>query len=300
MPGTRLVSRRTLAAHVTRLWAIVLIVAVGATVQVAAAQTPARIGIVLMHGKGGSPTQHVGSLASSLEEKGYLVANLEMPWSYRRSYDVPVADAVSEVESALDELRARGAVKLFVAGHSQGGLFALYFGGQHAVDGIIAIAPGGNVGSATYREKLGESVTQARKLVADGKGSDRARFLDFEGSKGTYVIVCAAAHYLNWFDPEGAMNEWTAVKSMNPKVPVLFIVPKNDYPPLQKAKQRLFDSLPRNPLTKLYEPDSSHLGAPANSVEEIERWITEVAARADSARQAAPAGGWSAEVGTPG
>lgn len=151
----------------------------------AAAQSgPPATGIVIMHGKGGSPAKHVADLASSLESKGYLVANLEMPWSARRDYDVSVAAAEQEVESALDRLRARGARKLFVAGHSQGGLFALYFGGRHPVDGVIAMAPGGNVGNQIFREKLGESVEQARKLVADGKGDEKTRLLDYEGAQG--------------------------------------------------------------------------------------------------------------------
>ena len=49
------------------------------------------IGVVIMHGKGGTPTKWVEPLASGLEQKGYLVANLEMPWSGRRDYDEDVA-----------------------------------------------------------------------------------------------------------------------------------------------------------------------------------------------------------------
>lgn len=274
-------------AAVRTLGALVLTVLVAVLPAAASAETP-RVGIVLMHGKGGTPTRHVGYLASALAEKGYLVANLEMPWSQKRSYDADVAAAVSQVEAELDRLRTQGATRLFVAGHSQGGLFALYFGGRHAVDGVIAIAPGGNVGSPTYREKLGASVAQARKLIAEGKGNDRASFLDFEGSRGTYAVVCTAADYLSWFDPEGAMNEALALRHINPEVPVLFIVPKGDYPALQNAKPQFFAALPRNPLTKLYEPDSSHLDAATASVDEIERWTAAVASR-DSPRQAMPA-----------
>lgn len=130
-------------------------------------------GIVIMHGKGGSPTKHVAELAAALEGDGFLVANLEMPWSGRRDYDVDVAAAENEVSKALAMLQQKGAGKVFVAGHSQGGLFALYYGGKYHVDGIIAIAPGGNVASATFREKLAESVGLARKLVADGKGQEK-------------------------------------------------------------------------------------------------------------------------------
>jgi pimeloyl-ACP methyl ester carboxylesterase len=272
--------------------ALVLAIIVATTIQPATAQSPPpRIGIVIMHGKGGSPTKHVADLVSSLEGKGYFVANLEMPWSGRRDYDVNVAGAEKEVESALDSLRAKGAVNLFVAGHSQGGLFALYFGGKHSVDGIVAIAPGGSVGSPIFREKLSESVEYARRLVADGKGNDKTRFLDFEGSKGTYPIVSTPANYLSWFDPDGAMNQSIAVQNVNPNIPVLFIGPKGDYPGLLKAKQPMFDALPRHPLTKLYEPDSNHLSAPSASLDEILRWTIEVANRANTALQGTSASG---------
>lgn len=249
----------------------------------AAQPSPGRIGIVVMHGKGGAPGQHVAALAAGLEEQGYLVANLEMPWSGRRSYDTPVPAAESEVVAALEQLRTHGAQHLFVAGHSQGGLFALYFGGRHPVDGVIAIAPGGNVAAQAFRQKLGGSVARARELIAAGKGDERTEFLDFEGSRGTYRVSCTAASYLSWFDPDGAMNELAAVRSMDPQVPVLFIVPRGDYPPLQAAKQAMFAALPPHPLTRLYEPDSSHLGAPAASLGEIARWTAQVAASRNTA-----------------
>src|SRR5688572_24239061 len=75
-----------------------------------------------MHGKGGLPDGAVLELALSLAEKKHLVANLEMPWSSRRDYDVDVEAGVKEVQRALEALRAKGASKVFVAGHSQGGL----------------------------------------------------------------------------------------------------------------------------------------------------------------------------------
>lgn len=243
----------------------------------AVAETGSRIGIVLMHGKGGSPAKHVSDLAIALEEQGLLVANLEMPWSGRREYDVNVSAAEQEVDVALNKLRDKGAKKLFVAGHSQGGLFALYFGSRHAVDGVIAIAPGGNVNSPAFREKLGESVALARKLIADGKGDEKTSLADFEGSKGTISVVTTPAAYLTWFDPEGAMNQTIAVQSMNPSVPVLYVAPANDYPGLLKVKQQMFDALPRNPKTRLYEPGSSHLNAPSASIKEIAEWTTAVA-----------------------
>jgi pimeloyl-ACP methyl ester carboxylesterase len=236
-----------------------------------------KIGVVVMHGKGGSPSKHVADLAASLQGQGFLVANLEMPWSGRRDYDVDVGTAVKEVEAALAALRDQGAEKLFVAGHSQGGLFALYFADQHAIAGIIAIAPGGNVASPAFREKLGDALEQARQLVAAGKGAEKTRLFDFEGSRGTYPIATSPASYLSWFDPDGAMNQTKAVRNLNPAVPVLFIAPSGDYPGLQRVKQQMFDALPKHPRSKLYEPDSSHLNAPSASAKEIAAWMTAVA-----------------------
>src|SRR3954470_18102869 len=78
----------------TTLAAAIIVVA-----QTSIAQVPSSaIGIVIMHGKGGSPAGHVSSLASSLEQKGYLVANLEMPWSGKREYNAGVEVAEKEVD----------------------------------------------------------------------------------------------------------------------------------------------------------------------------------------------------------
>jgi hypothetical protein len=64
---------------------------------------------------------------------------------------------------------------------------------------------------------------------------------------------------------------------------VLFIAPKNDYPALQRIKQMMFDALPKNALTRMYEPQSSHLDAPSASLDEIVRWTGEVAGASTAA-----------------
>ena len=234
------------------------------------------VGIVIMHGKGGSPNKHVYDLARKMKTNGYLVANIEMAWSGDRDYDVSVIDAESEVETALSSLREKGAKKVFLAGHSQGGTFALHFAGKHRVDGIICIAPGGNVGSKKFRKKLGSSVKRARKLVNEGKGNETIRLKDFEGKKGTYSIKTTPELYLTWFDPEGAMNTRRAARNANQEIPILWLVAKRDYPGLRKGNMRLFNILPRNPHTRLFEPNSDHRGAPSASANEIVRWISEV------------------------
>lgn len=259
--------------------ASLVLAALAAALPVSATAQVDPIGIVIMHGKGGAPTRHVADLARTLEGRGYLVANLEMPWSGNRNYDVTVERGEQEVEAAVAGMRAKGAKKVFVSGHSLGGLFALHLAGRLSVDGVIAIAPGGSVSSAVFHEKLGASVSRARQLVAEGKGNNAARLEDFEPSKGLYAVVAVPAAYVTWFDPEGAMNMLRAGRAANSKVPILWIVPKRDYAGLRKTTPAIFRVLPENSLSRFYEPDSDHLGAPSASADEIVRWTREVASR---------------------
>jgi len=242
------------------------------------AEAPAspRAGFVVMHGKGGSPEFAVAELANWLAAQGHLVRNLEMPWSRRREYDVDTAEAEHELAAALEDLRGQGAARVFVAGHSMGGTFALYFGGRHAVDGVIAIAPGASTGSAVIREATASSVAEARQLVADGKGEQRARLVDYEAARGSFPVIVRPAVYLSWFEPGGAMDQLQAARHMDLRTPVLYVAPTDDYPGLQKLKRTVFEALPPNPLTRLAEPKSDHIGAPRAARELIAAWVAEV------------------------
>ena len=261
----------------------VLLAAAAAAAPVAVGAQNEAMGIVVMHGKGGRPhAPHMTDFVERLERQGFMVANIEMPWSGSRNYDVPAGRAEEELAAAVTDLRGKGAKKVFVAGHSQGGGFALHFGGRHSADGIIALAPGGNVGGAVFLHNVGHALARARKLVADGKGGEPERLADYEGRRGAYPVVSPPAAYVTWFDPDGAMNIPRAARAMDPKIPVLFVIPTNDYPALLKSSPAVYRQLPRNPLTRLYEPAADHLGAPSASVEEIARWTREVAAAAAS------------------
>lgn len=246
----------------------------------ATAQAPAAdIGIVIMHGKGGHPGGLTKPLSDGLAAMGFRVDSLEMPWSKRRSYDKDVATAEQEVGTALKALRAGGAKKVFVAGHSQGAVFAIHYAARHPVDGLILIAPGGNVGTVFYQGKVSSSVDRARDLVAAGKGGDTGDFDEFEGGRGNWTVRTTAASYFSWFDPQGAMNQMKSSAALPKTLPVLHVAPTSDYPALLRAKQEMFSALPDHALKRLYEPSSDHRNAPRDSVDEIARWVREVASK---------------------
>jgi dienelactone hydrolase len=236
-----------------------------------------QIGIVVMHGKGGAPNKFVNVLADGLTAKGLLVANIEMSWSKSREYDVPADQAVEEIKAALAGLKAKGAKKLFVAGHSLGGTFAVYFGGVHPIDGIIGIAPGGSSANPTVARAIAPGLAKARELIAEGKGKERAELIDYEPSKGgAYPINSVPEAYVSFFDPNGIMNSSRTAPQV--KAPVLWGVATRDYPGLRKVSPPLFKEFPAHPLNKYFEPEADHLNAPGASVDEIVAWTAAVAA----------------------
>jgi len=235
----------------------------------------AKIGIVILHGNG-HPTKHIDGLARKLESSKFLVAYPEMPWSENRRYDAPVDDAVGQVTAAFDKLKEQGAKKIFIAGHSKGGVFALYYASKHSVDGLIAIAPGGNVGGNKFRNKLESSVKKAEKLIASGEGNKKAKFQDWEGVRGLTDVQAPPYAYLTWFDPDGAMNSKNSARHISANVPILWIVAKDDYEGLRKVNIPMFDLFPSNAKTRFYEPSSTHLKAPLDAADEIIKWVSEV------------------------
>lgn len=241
-----------------------------------AAQAAPKIGVVVMHGKASSPRKAVADLASALRDHDMEVANIEMPWAGRRDYDVGLQAGVDEVTQALEGLRAKGATRLFVAGHSQGGLFAVLYGGQYKVDGIVAIAPGGQVDTPGFVRHLGEHVAAARKMHEQGRGAEKASFRDFEGRRGVTPVRTTADSYLSWFDPQGA-HTTAAFGRVKEGTPVLYVAPTGDYPALRALASSSFAALPAHPRKQLLEPRADHMGAPAAAAQDIAAWIRAVA-----------------------
>ncbi len=259
---------------ITQVTVVISIMLILATPVVAIGEEK-KAGVVLLHGNG-HPTKHIKGLVRKLESHKLLVAYPEMPWSSNRLYDKSVKDAVNQVNAAFTELKKQGAQKLIIAGHSKGGVFALYYASTHPVDGLIAIAPGANVAAKKFKKKLGASVNKAKKMVKKGNGNKVATFKDIEGSRGVTDLKAPAASYYSWFEHEGAMNSTLSAKKINKDKPILWIVPTNDYKGLKKINTKLFNQFPSNKNTKFYKPSSNHKKAPIDSADEIIKWVSKV------------------------
>ena len=101
-----------------------------------------KIGVVLLHGKGGG-AKWVYDLGNDLESAGALVETPEMPWSKDRIYDKGYEESMSEIDTYVARLKADGAKRIFIAGHSLGGNAALGYAARHkGLSGVILLAYG--------------------------------------------------------------------------------------------------------------------------------------------------------------
>lgn len=237
----------------------------------------AEIGAVVLHGKGGGPTRLVADLVTYLKDAGVKVEAPDMPWSGQRNYDVDTEAGHKELAQSLQALREAGAKHLFIIGHSMGGVFAFNAGPRHRVRGIVAVAPGGSSDARTTQERLSATIAEARSLVQEGKGDVTTKLYDYEGSRGTYVVMAKPAAYVSWFDPQGAMNVDKSLRAIPSTLPVLYVSPTDDYPGLRAGASARFAVIAKHPLSRFIEPVADHKTVPGVAAPLILEWMKQVA-----------------------
>jgi esterase/lipase len=252
-----------------RILAISLMLAVlPGLVASALAQT---IGIVLMHGKTGSPDTVIDRLAIALQGAGYLVDTPEMCWSRRRIYDRPFLDCLTEIDSAIGRLKGRGAGRIVVAGMSQRGDAALAYGAHHNLAGIVALAPAAAPERQVGLADIAQSVAQARALVAAGRGNETVSFVD-RNAGGAFSVRTTATIYLSYLDPQGPANMLDSVRKLH--APLLWVAGSAD--PSQTGANAEFNQAPANPLNRFVMVASAHLGTPNAARDAVLAWLPEL------------------------
>lgn len=232
---------------------------------------PPEIGIVLLHGKQGSPERVIDALASALRAKGYAVSTPTMPWSRNRIYDATFDDALKEIDREVDLLREKGLKKVLVGGQSLGANVALgYAAARSSIDGIIALAPAHNPESSRFRDLAADDIRRAKEMVAADKLSEKAYFTDMNMGR-SFPVKVAPQVYLSWFDPDGPAVMPKSVAAIKQPLPMLFVVGSRDR--FAQAKEYVFDRAPAHPKSKYIAVAADHLGVPTASVPEVISWI---------------------------
>jgi len=228
-------------------------------------------GIVLIHGKGGTPTTGIEGLHEALKRQGALVEAPEMPWSARRIYDATYDQAMTEIDAAVERLKKAGAQKIAVIGHSLGANAAIGYGARRkGLHGVVALAPGHLPEAWALRARTSGAIADARKMIAAGKGNVRMSFPDL--AQGIPFQVRATPEvYLSMFDPDGpAVMPKNA--AMMDDVPLLWIVGIAD-PMVLHGKDYVYGRGVRHPKSKYLVTASMHLSTPYQSRGDIIAWL---------------------------
>jgi pimeloyl-ACP methyl ester carboxylesterase len=228
------------------------------------------LGVVYLHGKASWPGALNGGILSSLEDEGALVAKPEMPWSFHRRYAATYDQAMGEIDAAVAELKAKGATRIVIIGHSLGANAAIgYAARRHDIAAVVALSPGHLPETAEMRSHTADAITQARALAAAGEKSRRI-WPDRIQEIPTLAIASPAV-YLSMFDPDGPAVIPKNAAALH-GVPLLWVVGQSD-PIFARGRDYAFSHAPRNPKSRYIEVSAGHLAAPLVARPQVVEWL---------------------------
>jgi pimeloyl-ACP methyl ester carboxylesterase len=233
------------------------------------------LGVVYLHGKGGWPGGLNGGILSSLQDEGALVATPEMPWSFHRRYAATYDQAMGEIDAVVADLKAKGATRIVVIGHSLGANAAIGYAARHPdLAGIVALAPGHLPEAERMRSYVADAVARAKQLIAAGQGNVPQSFPDM--AQGIpFVATATPIVYLSMFDPDGPAvipKNAAAMGAAAAPVPLLWAVGKLD-PIDRRGPEYAFDVAAKNPKSKYIEVFAGHLTTPLAARKQVVEWI---------------------------
>ncbi len=228
-------------------------------------------GIVYLHGKGAWPGALDGGILSSLEEEGALVATPEMPWSFHRKYGATYDQAMAEIDTVVAGLKAKGATRIVVIGHSLGANAAIGYAARHRdLAAVVALAPGHLPEAEGLRSYSRDAIAQAKGLIAAGQGDLPKRFPDM--AQGIPLSATATPLvYLSMFDPDGPAVIPKNAAAMGP-VPLLWVVGLLD-PIDRRGPNYAFKLGAKNPKSKYIEVFAGHLTTSLVARKQVVEWI---------------------------
>ena len=248
----------------------------------ATAQTPPRIGLLLMHGKNpGSPQNpSIQQLRQRMAAAGWQVLTPDMPWSRNRYLQGDWDGAMAEIAEHTKTLRSQGTTHIVVAGHSMGCPAALSFAARGGdAQALVLMAPGHvpmGYFTAPSLKPVRESIEEARALVAAGKGDETQRFNDINQGRQQTVVMSARA-YLSFFDPTSDAEMSVSAPRVPPGTPVFTAIGRKD-PLFPRVREYYVDRLPLNPRSRLAEYPGGHLDTPLEAADDLMAWVPQVLA----------------------
>jgi esterase/lipase len=233
-----------------------------------------QMGIVLLHGKTGTPNQ-MNKLAAALTAAGYDVDVPELCWSKNRIFDKSFSDCLLEVDAAVARLKAKGAARIVVAGVSQGAMGAFGYGAtRDGLAGVIGMAPAADPVKMAKYPGLAGGIAKAKSLIASGQGNAPVELDDIITGGKEAAVKTTANIFMSFHDPAApiaTVQNLAADVLPGEKAPVLWVAGARD--PSQTIAPQAYSSLPGNPLNHYATVDADHGGTPDASGDAVIAWL---------------------------
>ncbi len=227
-------------------------------------------GVVFLHGKGVWAGAFDGGIPAALQAEGAVAVSPEMPWSFSRIYGATYEEAMREIDSAVAGLKAKGATRIVIIGHSLGANAAIgYAAHRHGIAAVVALSPGHLPETAEMRARTADAIVEARKLLAAGEKS-RHTWPDRVQGIPTFATASPAV-YLSMFDPDGPAVIPKNAAALH-GVPLLWVVGISD-PIFERGRDYAFARAPKNAKSRYLEVSAGHLTAPRAARSEVIEWL---------------------------
>jgi pimeloyl-ACP methyl ester carboxylesterase len=241
----------------------------------ALAQSP--LGVIVLHGKQGTPTgnQGLNVIAANLQSAGHKVVQPAMPWGRGawENINVTVEDVLGLLDGQAAQLRAQGAGRIVVIGHSLGAAVALAYAVERgSLAGLVMLAPGHNpVGAYRSNDKVRADVDRARKLVEQGRGNDTMNGADSNQGSNIAMSVRAAV-YWSWQNPNGLASMPAEAPRLPASTPLLMVVGEKD-PAHARAEGQLYRPAAKNPYSRYVTNGANHFETPMAATKAVTDWV---------------------------
>ena len=237
----------------------------------AAASALQGMGVVFLHGKGVWSGAFDGGIVASVESEGALVATPEMPWSLGRKYGATYEQAMAEIDAAVAALRARGAKRVVVIGHSLGANAAIGYGARRrGLAAVVALAPGHLPETEQLSRRTADARAEAAQLIAQGQGDVPRSFPDL--IQGVPAPCTATPKiYLSMFDPNGPAVIPRNVAALR-GIPLMWVVGSFD-PINARGRGYAFARAPAHPRNQYLEVLAGHLTTALVARGRVVEWL---------------------------
>jgi|HubBroStandDraft_5_1064220.scaffolds.fasta_scaffold52671_2 pimeloyl-ACP methyl ester carboxylesterase len=238
-----------------------------------------KLGVIVLHGKQGRPGQNQGLsvIASNLQSAGAKVVQPATPWDRGawETINLTVEQVLAQLDGYAGQLRAQGASRIVVIGHSLGACVGLAYAVERAnLAGLVMLAPGHSVGGGGRRRGSGDlnkDVDRARALIDQGKGNEIMSGSDFNQGN-TITMTVRAAIYYAWHDPDGLASMGNEAPRLPATTPLLVVVGEGD-PISGRAEGLIYKPAAKNPYSRYVTNGAGHLETPMASSKVTTDWV---------------------------